>query len=227
MELQTKLLLLNDNDDVLDLGSGVGTLAIQLALQHNCPKSLSITSLDYVREAFHRARSRLGNIQTPRGFRVFYVDADLDLLHDEQKIPIKSNSFDAVAGSLLLSYLENPILVLMEIYRLLRPGGRLVISSLCRDADISKLYVESVAELSVKSDEVGLPGFRRSKLASAARNFLNDAAKILDLEEAGAFHFWEQSDLVNLVIDTGFSEVRKDSSLGVPPQALVVSARKR
>jgi ubiquinone/menaquinone biosynthesis C-methylase UbiE len=147
-------------------------------------------------------------------------------LHDEQSIPIRSDSFDAVIGSLLLSYLESPILVLTEIYRLLRPGGRLVISSLCRDADISKLYVESVAELSLKTDDVGLPGFDRSKLASAARNFLNDAAKILDLEEAGAFYFWEQSDLVNLVIDAGFSDVEASSSLGVPPQAVVVSARK-
>jgi hypothetical protein len=86
--------------------------------------------------------------------------------------------------------------------------------------------VESVAELSLKTDDVGLPGFDRSKLASAARNFLNDAAKILDLEEAGAFHFWEQSDLANLVIDAGFSKVTKNSSLGVPPQAVVVSARK-
>jgi hypothetical protein len=60
----------------------------------------------------------------------------------------------------------------------------------------------------------------------AARNFLNDAAKILDLEEAGAFHFWEQADLANLVIDAGFSEVTNSSSLGSPPQAFVVSARK-
>jgi ubiquinone/menaquinone biosynthesis C-methylase UbiE len=226
MGLQIELLSLSDGDDVLDLGSGVGTLAIQLALQSNYPDSLSITSVDYVREALDRARARLANIHASRTLQVSYVDADLDLLHDGQRIPIKNNSFDAVIGSLLLSYLENPVLVLTEIYRLLRPGGRLVISSLCSDADISKLYVESVAELSLKTDEIGLPGFKRSKLADAARNFLNDAAKILDLEEAGAFHFWEQSDLVSLVIDAGFSDVTKNSSLGVPPQALVVSARK-
>jgi ubiquinone/menaquinone biosynthesis C-methylase UbiE len=226
MKLQVELLSLNDGDDVLDLGSGIGTLSIQLALQPSCPNSLSITSVDYVREALHRARSRLADIQASRAFQSFYIDADLDLLHDEQRIPIKSNSFDAVIGSFLISYLENPILVLTEIYRLLRPGGRIVISSLGRDADISKLYVESVAELNLKTDDVGLPGFDRSKLPNAARNFLNDAAKLLDLEEAGAFRFWDPSDLGNLVIDAGFSEVTKDSSLGVPPQASVVSARK-
>jgi ubiquinone/menaquinone biosynthesis C-methylase UbiE len=226
MELQIEFLLLDEDQQVLDLGSGVGTLASQLALQPNSPSSLSITSVDYVREAFHRARSRLSNIQASEKFQVFYVEADLNLLHDGQRIPIKSNSFDAVIGSLLLSYLENPILVLAEIYRLLRPGGRLVISSLCRDADISKLYVESVAELRLNIDADRMPGFDRSKLAKAARNFLNDAAKILDLEETGAFHFWEQSDLADLVVDAGFSEVTKSSSLGSPPQAFVVSARK-
>jgi ubiquinone/menaquinone biosynthesis C-methylase UbiE len=226
MGLQVELLSLDDDDDVLDLGSGVGTLAIQLALHSKSPRSLSITSVDYVRDALHRAKTRLANIQLPIEFQAFYIDADLDLLHDQQGIPLKSNSFDAVIGSLLLSYLKNPILVLTEVYRLLRPGGRLVISSLCRDADISKLYVESVTELSLKTDDAGLPGFKRSKLADAARNFLNDAAKILDLEEAGAFHFWEQSDLVDLVIEAGFSEVTKNSSLGAPPQAVVVSATK-
>jgi ubiquinone/menaquinone biosynthesis C-methylase UbiE/pimeloyl-ACP methyl ester carboxylesterase len=227
MELQVDSLLLDDDQDILDLGSGVGTLEIQLALMPNCPNSLSITSIDYVREAFHRAKGRLAKIQVPKRFRVFYVESDLDLLHDEQIIPIRSNSFDAVIASLLLSYLENPSLVLAEIYRIMRPGGRLVISSLCRDADISTLYVESVAELRLKVDADGLPGLDRSKLATAARNFLNDAAKILELEEAGAFHFWEQADLENLVIDAGFSEVTNRSSLGSPPQAFVVSARKR
>jgi ubiquinone/menaquinone biosynthesis C-methylase UbiE/pimeloyl-ACP methyl ester carboxylesterase len=226
MELQVELLSLNEEDHVLDLGSGVGTLAVQLALQTSRPNSLSITSVDYVREAFHRSRTRLTSVKRSSAFQVFYVEANLDLAHDEQWIPIKSDSCDAVIGSLLLSYLENPVLVLTEIYRILRPGGRLVISSLCRDADISKLYVESVTELSLKTDDTGLPGFKRSRLAQAARNFLNDAAKIIDLEESGAFHFWEQSDLVNLVIDAGFSQVTKDSSLGIPPQALVVSGRK-
>ena len=226
MELQVELLSLSDGDRVLDLGSGVGTLAIEIAFQSNRLESLSITSVDYVREALRRARCRLSNVHVPASFEASYLDADLDLLHDDQWIPIESSSFDAVIGSLLLSYLENPILVLSEFYRLLKPGGRVVISSLCRDADISKLYVESVAELSLKTDDAGLPGFSRSKLANAARNFLNDAAMILELEEAGAFHFWEQSELVNLVIDAGFSEVTNSSSLGVPPQAVVVSATK-
>ena len=59
-----------------------------------------------------------------------------------------------------------------------------------------------------------------------SRNFLNDAAKILDLEEIGAFRFWDPPELIELVSKAGFTDVETFSALGLPPQAVVVAATK-
>jgi len=226
MDLQVELLLLRNDDHILDLGSGVGTLPIQLGRRARSPNSLSITCVDYVRGALQRARSRLSDALASNGIRISYVESNLDLLSSSHWIPFKDGRFDAVICSLLLSYLESPKTVLREVHRLLRPDGRLVISSLCRDADISKLYVESLAEFAMEIDELKLPGLDPREFTKVARNFLNDAAKILDLEEAGAFHFWDENELVDLVTAAGFSDVKRKSSLGSPPQATVVFAKK-
>ena len=137
---------------------------------------------------------------------------------------MKSECFDGVIASFILSYLENPQLVLHDIRRLLRPGGHLVASSLCSDADISLLYVESVAEFRLGVAGSDLPGIENAELGVVAQNFLNDAAKILQLEESGMFRFWEAADLRDLVSNAGFADVEVTNSLGSPPQALIVSA---
>ena len=135
-----------------------------------------------------------------------------------------SGCFDGVIASFLISYLDNPQLVLQEIRRLLRSGGRLVASSLCSDADISLLYAESVAEFQLGLAGTDLPGIEDADLSVVAQNFLNDAARILQLEESRVFRFWEATELRDLVSNEGFSDVEVTTSLGSPPQALIVSA---
>ncbi len=180
-----------------------------------------------VSEALKRARERLGANATQGRVVVSYLEADLDLLHSQQKIPVEGESFDAAIASLLLSYLEDPELALREICRILRPGGRMVVSSLRRDADISGLYMDASAELRLGIAKNELPGLQQRTLGTSLRNFLNDASKVLDLEEGGSFHFWEASELTRMVAEAGFTDVKSTHSLGDPPQAIVVSATRR
>ena len=60
----------------------------------------------------------------------------------------------------------------------------------------------------------------------ALRTFLNDAARVLDLEERGRFRFWDASDLARLVERAGYRRVRTRPAFGDPPQAIVLSAHK-
>jgi len=227
MQTQIRNLALYPGDRVADLGSGTGSFVRELARGAETPGALVIDQFDYVREAHERARQRAP--QEPRaggGLGVSYTLCDLDLRHEAQRLPVRSGSYDAAIGSLVLSYLENPLLLLREMYRILRPGGRLVVSSMCRDADISKLYVESLAELQEGQSQALLPGLDRGGLETAARSFLNDAARILDLEESGAFRFWDAEELEALVAEAGFRAIVSDRGFGDPPQAVVVSARR-
>ena len=57
-----------------------------------------------------------------------------------------------------------------------------------------------------------------------ARGFLNDASRILDLEEDGTFRFWDLDELSELVRSTGFTIERSFHALGDPPQAAVLVA---
>jgi hypothetical protein len=93
-----------------------------------------------------------------------------------------------------------------------------------KDADISKIYMEGLDEL---RSGLGRAKFREEgteQLAKSARTFLNDAARLLDLEEQGAFQFWEPDELAALVRGAGFSNLSVCSAFGAPPQAVVVAA---
>ncbi|MBW2231002.1 MAG: methyltransferase domain-containing protein [Deltaproteobacteria bacterium] len=223
MRQQLDALRLEPAARVADLGSGTGAFALALKRSQDRPEGVRVVALDHVKEALSRARHRLGSATTP-GIEVIYAEADLDLRESGQRIPVAAAGVDRVLASLLLGYLEHPDRVLAEIYRILRPGGRVVISTLCRDADISRLYAESYAELQVGYAGHDLPELRRADLGRIARNFLNDAARILELEEEGAFHFWDPEELHALVSDAGFVEIETGRALGTPPQAVVLSA---
>jgi ubiquinone/menaquinone biosynthesis C-methylase UbiE len=131
-----------------------------------------------------------------------------------------------VLASLLASYLRDPDALLREAHRLLRPGGRLVVSSMRRDADTSKLYVEGVEELKAGRGRALLGEQDPQAVVEASRSFLNDASRLLTLEEDGTFRFYDPDELVAAVRAAGFRDVRADESFGDPPQAVVVSARR-
>ncbi len=59
-----------------------------------------------------------------------------------------------------------------------------------------------------------------------AREMLNEAATLFELEEEGYFKFFSEKDLVNMFKTAGFNHVQVHSSLGNPPQAFIVTGRK-
>ena len=65
--------------------------------------------------------------------KVFYLNIDPqtkpDFLADAKKIPVNKNYFDKVICSQLLEHVLDPIEVLKEIFRVLKPGGMLLMSA--------------------------------------------------------------------------------------------------
>jgi len=147
MSDQIRALGLTDGARVADLGSGTGALPLQLVQTPERPKQLEIYQLDFVGEALRRMRHRLSHANATSALDVHLVQCDLDLGGGLRSVPLRSGQFDAVLGSLLLSYVDDPEALLREAWRLLRPRGRLVVSTLRKDADISKIHVEMLEEL--------------------------------------------------------------------------------
>jgi SAM-dependent methyltransferase len=97
---------------VLDVGCASGGLSAQL-VRHGA----SVVGIDLNPLLIERARERLGS-------KIEFRVADIS-----EPLAFESDSFDVVAASLVLHYLEDWGPPLHEFARILRPGGALVLST--------------------------------------------------------------------------------------------------
>ena len=140
-------------------------------------------------------------------------------------LDFKKNYFDKIIASLFVSYLFNPDEIFPDFYRMLKPNGLLLVSSMKPDSDISLIftnYVDKVqhfdfSDTDIKSQDISLMG---------AREMLNEAATLFELEEDGYFKFFSKRELVNMFKTAGFNQVQVHSSMGYLPQAFIVTGRK-
>lgn len=96
---------------ILDVGSGAGQIAGHLLKYADSEAAITCTDLSW--QMLRRARQRL------RSDRPWYVAADLTHL------PFADNSFDCVTCGYVLEHLPDPGDGLVELARVLEPGGRM------------------------------------------------------------------------------------------------------
>ena len=63
------------------------------------------------------------------------------------KLDFVDEYFDKIAASLLVPYLFNPQEAVNEFYRIIKPGGFLLVSSMRPDSDISLIFTNYVQEI--------------------------------------------------------------------------------
>jgi SAM-dependent methyltransferase/pimeloyl-ACP methyl ester carboxylesterase len=148
------------------------------------------------------------------GLQYFLID--FDRLSNEpgatNQLPFQEGTFDVICCSLVLSYLRRPQGLLLELHRVLRPGGVLVVSSMKPNCDLSIIYRDALAT-NVTAEDI-----------EAGRNLLRAAGKIKLKEEIGYYTFYSQAELAELVMDAGFNVLESCLSLG--EQAAVIKAGK-
>ena len=215
MRDQVRHLKLRDGLRVLDLGAGTGGFLRSLESVSGPADNVDIVCADLVRGALERGR---GASAHPSRAQAAFCVADF-----ETSLPFADDSFDRVMASLLIAYLSHGSSLVREIRRVLRPKGRLVLSSPRRDADLSSLYRETIATLSA-SDLAEILGGDFQNFDEVQRNYLNEAARLVEYEEAGHFVFRDPDELERLLVDEGFEVSASYVSLGNPPQASVVAA---
>ena len=148
-------------------------------------------------------------------------------LEGTRHLPIRAGWYNKVLMSLVLSYILNPGETLAEVRRIVRPGGRLVLSSMRPDTDASGPFTRLLEKIETMPQEALPPRWPKPLLLESLRSFLNDAQALVDLEEAGTFDFFDPEKLEALLEGAGWEIERIIPSYGDPPQGYVAVARTR
>jgi len=127
-----------DSGDVLDIASGDGVLAELLA-----PHARSILCLDASERVVKAARTRLktfANVEVRAG--------------DMHSLDLGTRRFDLVLLMHALTYSDRPAVAIAEAARVLRPGGRLLASTLARHAHRTAVEPFDHRNLGFRADEL-------------------------------------------------------------------------
>ncbi len=180
---------------VLDVGCGNGNAGLflleSLKHQHTFPSLTSEHSIRYVgidasSEALGRAQAHmthtyhgLQNTRSPEfpSFQMAWAQVDL-----QQPLPFHNHQFDRIVSNLVLGYVADPHSSLQELYRVLAPGGRMVLSNLKPNGDFSGIYQNLINQAKEHAQK------------AEARELLNNYGKIRQAEKEGQFRFFDQTE---------------------------------
>ena len=158
----TALADLREGETVLDLGSG-GGLDVFLAAQR-VGKNGHVIGVDMTREMIERAR---------RGARLHgYKNVEFRM-GEMENLPVESDSIDVIISNCVVNLSPDKAAVYREALRVLKPGGRMMISDLVTEGELPeeirrsfKAWAECVAGALEK--EVYLETIRRAGFQDVA-----------------------------------------------------------
>ena len=158
----------------VDLGCGPGYLAVELA--RGAPE-LHVTGVDLSDEMLAEAEdyARRQDMAQAVSFRK----------GDVQQIPFADGSVDLVVSTLSLHHWSDPVAVLDEVNRVLRPGGSFLIFDLRRD-----LSAPAWLLLWVVTGFVVEPALRRANEPLASRNAAYTPVEVRELAERSRLRGW-------------------------------------
>ena len=178
---------------ILDVGCGNGTAGwylyrdfSQYSRSMTKPDPVHYVGIDVIGEALQRARRTIDLVSSEEravdssnsfpSLRTSWAQMDLQM-----SLPFSDACFDRIFSNLVLGYLNKPDATLEELYRVLAPGGRMVISNLKPDGDFSGIYQRLVTHAQDPQERV------------QARELLNNYGKIRQAEKEGRFHFYDRN----------------------------------
>lgn len=162
---------LKEGDVVLDLGSGAGIDCFLAA--GRVGKSGKVIGVDMTPEMLERARQNAaGEDYSNVEFR----------LGEIENLPVADNSVDVVISNCVINLSPEKPRVFSEVYRVLKPGGRLMVSDIVLDMELPESLKESVeayagciAGASRKSDYLKIiqnAGFRDIKIVGETTSYI-------------------------------------------------------
>jgi ubiquinone/menaquinone biosynthesis C-methylase UbiE/esterase/lipase len=165
--------------------------------------AVSYIGLDFVEKSLKDARLKHLNL-VRRVYRELslrdkyqVINFRYVLSNIEKPLPFPDNYFDKICCNLVISYVKDPQFSVKELIRVLKPGGKMVVSSMKPFADLSQIY-RNFADQTENQEEL-----------EEARKLLSAAGRIKQKEGAGIYKFFSEEELLELLGDGGeLSSVR-------------------
>lgn len=121
-EMKTlKLMGIKDGSKILDLGCGPGFYTEKLLNEFSKSKIVALDSDKYLIEFAKKM------LEEKYKKRIDFITQDIE------KNNIPNDTFDYVISRLVFQHLDNPLNVAKEIYRILKPGGKVIIIDIDND----------------------------------------------------------------------------------------------
>lgn len=171
---------------VLEQGCGTGIIAIALA-----ESGKEVFGIDNNASMLKVARK---NTQEDIADRLHIQEGDALNLDFEDK------SFDGVISNNVIFYIKNPIRLVQEAYRVLKPGGRFIIAGPKPD------YVNKPYRMNDLVEHI-ISEFKNKRIYDSLKN---DLDSFLDcsvrLQNDGVYNTYEIDEMISLLKSVGFSK---------------------
>lgn len=111
---------LNTSEDLIvaDVGTGSGFMALEASKY-----AKAVIGIDVSTEMLRCAKRNVENLKLDN---VFFIKGSME------QLPVIDFSFDVVFTNMALHHVENPFKGIMEMYRILKPGGILIITDVMK-----------------------------------------------------------------------------------------------
>lgn len=156
---------LKEGETVLDLGSGAG-IDVFLAAQKVGPKG-KVIGVDMTQEMVERAKT----IATKHGYKNVEFR-----LGEIEALPLEGETADIIISNCVINLAPDKLKVFKEAYRVMKPGGRLMVSDLVTEGELPEAvkksfeaWAECIAGALEKSDyidKIEKAGFKNVKIVS-------------------------------------------------------------
>lgn len=218
---------LDGSQRILDAGCGNGNFGTFLMVNHAYRQRGNpaiagewphYVAIDFIPSAL--AQARLNFKRVAADFRDKMSAAagqprmaiSLSLADLNMPLPFRDNQFDRIVCNLVLAYVQDPVFTLRELMRALAPHGRLVVTNLKPQADLSQIF-RNFVQVTERPEEV-----------EEARQLLNNSGKIKQGESEGIFRFFERQEFAMLLLSCGAHNLRTYSTFA--NQAYIAVAEK-